>query len=451
MKAKRPPGPRGKPIIGVARAVRRDPSGFFRTLREYRPLAAVRIGPFRVCLVNDAELVGEIFKDERGIMRKAWGLRQLGVLFGRGLPTDEGEHWRNARRHIKPMFRRERLRADAEVMREEALAQVRRWTDGETRDIHPDISRLALRIAARCFFGTKLDERSIAAIGAALTEAMDAFEGAMVRGLMLPLRWPLPRNRPLHRAVHRLRAEVEAIVAARCDEAGDDLLGELLNLAADPESGFTERDARDNLIAFLIAGHETTALAITWSLHCLGQNPEAERKLHAELDAALAPGQSPAYDDLDRLEWTRQVVQEAMRLYPPTWGIGRENRKPFTLGGYRIRRRSQIMMMQSYMHHDERYFEEPEEFRPERFDKELPPCARQAYFPFGGGSRVCIGAGFAMTEAVLVLATLARHWRFVPPPGQEIELQTAITLRPRHGVPMRLERRPQANIESAAH
>ncbi|MGH8272192.1 MAG: cytochrome P450 [Gammaproteobacteria bacterium] len=441
MKAKRPPGPRGNPITGVAGAVRRDPTGFFEKLREYHPLASVRIGPFRVCLVNDAGLVGEILKDEQNIMRKSWGLRQLGVMFGRGLPTDEGEHWRNARRHIKPMFRRERMQAYAEIMREEALAQVGAWRDGETRDVHPDISRLALRIAARCFFGTQLDERSIAAIGGALTEAMDAFTSVMERGIMLPLRWPLPRNRPLHRAVRRLRAEVEAIVAARRDAPGDDLLGEMLSLAGDPESGFTESDARDNLMAFLIAGHETTALAITWSLYCLGRNPEAERKLHAELDAALAPGEAPGYDGLNRLEWTRQVVQEAMRLYPPSWGISRENRKPFTLGGYRIRRRSQIMMMQSYLHHDARYFEQPEEFRPERFDKELSACARQAYFPFGGGSRVCIGAGFAMTEAVLALATLARHWRFIPAPGPEIELQIAITLRPRHGMPMKLERR----------
>ncbi|MGH8272958.1 MAG: cytochrome P450 [Gammaproteobacteria bacterium] len=441
MKAKRPPGPRGKPIIGFAGAMRRDPSGFFKRLREYRPLAAVRVGPFRVCLINDAALIGEILKDEQNVMRKSWGLRQLGVMFGRGLPTDEGEHWRDARRHIKPMFRRERLQAYAEIMREETLAQVHKWADGETRDIYPDISRLALRIAARCFFRSDLDERSIKAIGGALTEAMDAFAGAMERGLMLPLRWPLRRNRSLHRAVSRLRAEVEAIVAARRDEAGDDLLGEMLSLAADPESGFTERDARDNLMAFLIAGHETTALAITWSLYCLGRNPEAEQKLHAELDAVLAPGEVPDYDGLARLEWTRQVVQEAMRLYPPTWGIGRENRKPFTLGGYRIRGRSQIMMMQLYLHRDARYFEEPEEFRPERFKKELPPCARRAYFPFGGGPRVCIGAGFAMTEAVLVLATLARYWRFVPPPGPEVELQTAITLRPRNGVSMRLESR----------
>ncbi|MGH8427866.1 MAG: cytochrome P450 [Gammaproteobacteria bacterium] len=439
---RRPPGPRGNPIIGVAGAVRRDPTGFFEKLREYRPLAAVRIGPFRVCLINDAGLIGEILKDEQNIMGKAWGLRQLGVMFGRGLPTDEGEHWRNARRHIKPMFRRERLQAYAEIMRKETLAQIHEWTDGETRDIHPDISRLALRIAARCFFGAKLDERSIAAIGGALTEAMDAFAGAMERGIMLPLRWPLPRNLPLHRAVRRLRAEVETITTARRYESGDDLLGEMLSLAGNPESNFTESDVRDNLMAFLIAGHETTALAITWSLYCLGRNPEAERKLHAELDAALAPGEAPGYDDLNRLEWTRQVVQEAMRLYPPSWGIGRENRKPFTLGGYRIRRHSQIMMMQLYLHHDARYFEQPEEFRPERFAKELPPCARQAYFPFGGGSRVCIGAGFAMTEVVLVLATLARHWRFVPPPGPEVELQTAITLRPRHGIPMKLERRP---------
>lgn len=439
--AKRPPGPRGRLFSGSAREMKRDPVALFRGLREYRPIGGIRLGPFPVYLVNDAALVAEVLKDEGGILRKSWGLRQLRVVLGRGLLTDEGEHWRNARRHVKPMFRRERLRAYAGIMGEESLAQVRAWRDGERIDLQPEIGRLTLRIAARCFFSADLDARSIEAVGGALTDVMNHFERAIKRGLPLSFRWPLPRNRPLHAAVRRLRTEVEAILAARRGERRDDLLGELLALAADPASGVTERDVRDHLITFLLAGHETTALALVWSLHCLGRNPDAERRLHEEVDAVLGHGRAPAYEQLERLAWTRQVVQETLRLYSPAWGISRQNRKPLTLGGYRLRRGAQISMMQLYLQHDERYFEDPEAFRPERFARELPPHARQAYFPFGGGPRVCIGAGFAMTEAVLVLATLARHWRFVPLPEPEVVLQTAITLRPRYGVPMRLERR----------
>jgi cytochrome P450 len=257
---------------------------------------------------------------------------------------------------------------------------------------------------------------------------------------------PLPPQRRFMRARARLDSVVYRIIEERRRSGGDrgDLLSMLL-LAVDEEgdrTGMTNEQLRDEAMTLFLAGHETTANALTWTWHLLAQNPEAESKLHEELDSVLEGGRPPTVEDFPRLRYTEMVVAEAMRLYPPAWAIGRLAVEEHEVAGYRIPRGSLVLVSQFVMHRDARFFPDPERFRPERFTPEAKAARPQfSYFPFGGGPRRCIGEGFAWMEAVLMLAAIARRLRLRPSPGAQIEMRPRITLRPKGGVPMVVERR----------
>jgi cytochrome P450 len=320
-----------------------------------------------------------------------------------------------------------------------------RLRDGGRVDLHAIATGLTLEIIADALFGAELSGR-IGDVEAALGRVMDRYEEVFVRSrIPIPMRLPTPRNLRLRRAVRRLQIVVDDVVARRLAASGTpaadsgDLLADLIEAARAEGTLEARRRLRDEVLTLLLAGHETTALVVTFALLLLSRHPEEERAVLDELDAVLN-GRDPAWDDLARMPYLRSVVQETMRLYPPAWALGREAVRDLELGGYRVPRGAQIFMMPWIMHRDARWFADPERFSPERWrgdekGSDAARVTREAYFPFGAGPRACVGAGLAMLEAPLVLATLLVRWRFDVPPGFEPELQPSITLRPRGGVP----------------
>jgi cytochrome P450 len=319
-----------------------------------------------------------------------------------------------------------------------------RWRDGETLDVSREMMRLALAIAGKTLFDTDV-ETEADEIGAALTTAIELFTTLTLPFADLLEKLPLPSTRRFQRARARLDATIYRMIEERRRSGEDrgDLLSMLL-LAQDVEgdgAGMTDEQLRDEALTILLAGHETTAKALTWTWYLLSAHPEVEARLHAELEAVLS-GRLPTADDVPRLRYTRMILAEAMRLYPPAWIIGRRALGDYEINGYFIPARSILLMCQYLTHHDPRYFPDPFRFDPERWRPEAEAARPKfSYFPFGGGPRQCIGEGFAWMEGVLLIATLAGQWRMRLVPGHPVELQPIVTLRPKHGMRMALERR----------
>ncbi|HKY60149.1 MAG TPA: cytochrome P450 [Gemmatimonadota bacterium] len=431
-----PPGPRGLPVLGCALDFRRDPLGFFTLLaRRWGDVAAFRLGVLRCCLVNRPDLIEALLVERDPRMLKPWDERQLAVALGQGLLTGSGERWRRQRRLVEPAFRGERLRGYAGSMDRIAGETAERWPPSAEIDVHAEVQRITLAIVAETLFGADLTPRAEEAAHA-FGVLTDRFESLLTGWLPIPLAARTPGNARLHRAVGRLQGIAAEIVQARRRAAGGDDLLSVLVEARDPgDRGLQDRELQEIVITLLAAGHETTALAIAWALHLVGAHPEVDARL-AEEARQVSGGSTTG-----RLPFARAVVRESLRLYPPAWGIGRETTRVIELGGFRIQPGTQVYVVPWVTHRDPRWFPQPERFDPDRWADGAPAESARAWVPFGAGPRGCVGSGFAMIEAPLVLSALVRRWRFVPVPGHPIELQPAITLRPRHGIRMRIERR----------
>jgi cytochrome P450 len=440
----RPPGPRLGPLE-LARMLRRRriTELLERASRQAPELAHFRMGFEHAYLVSTPELVRELFGPLGRVTAKGRGLEQARLLLGDGLLTSEGELHRRQRRLVQPAFHASRTAAYADVMRAEAAALPARagWTDGAVRDVAVDMADLTLRIVGRTLFATDLAADSPAVAGA-LAELLGRFQRVMLPGGPLLNRLPLPSTRRVQAAIAELDGVVRRLIAEhRADARQDSLLGELL--AARDESGrpMPDDQLRDEVLTLMLAGHETTANALAWSWLLLDRNPAAAARLHAEVDAA------PAVPQVADLPWTRAVVAETMRLYPPAWVLGRRLLADARIAGWTVPARSIVMASQWVSHRDPRWWPEPTAYRPERwiaggvFDETAPGQPRGAYFPFGMGRRVCVGESFAWTEAVLVLAALARDWAPALVPGHPVDVLPAVTLRPRYGLRMTLRRR----------
>ncbi|HEX8355137.1 MAG TPA: cytochrome P450 [Pyrinomonadaceae bacterium] len=443
------PGPRAMWPVGQMYAFTRDPLALLAGLaREYGDVARFRAGPQSVYLLSHPDYVRDLLVTNSARFRKGRALQRAKRLLGEGLLTSEGEFHRRQRRLAQPAFHRQRVNDYGRVMVEYAEETSARWRDGRELDISEEMMRLTLAVVGKTLFDAEV-ESDADEVGAALTEVMDLFGYLMLPFSELLEKLPLPPRRRFLRARARLDAVIYRIVEERRRDERDrgDLLSTLLH-AVDEEgdrTGMTNEQLRDEVMTIFLAGHETTANALTWCWYLLAQNPEAEARLHAELDAVLAGGRAPAPEDVPALRYTEMVVAETMRLYPPAWALGRLALEDYEVGGYRIPRGSLVLVSQYVIQRDPRFFPDPERFDPERWTPEAKAARPQfAYFPFGGGPRRCIGEGFAWTEAVLILATLARRWRARLLPGRAPELLPRITLRPGPGgVPMRLEaRRP---------
>jgi cytochrome P450 len=419
----------------------RDPLAFLTDLAQrYGDIARVPLGAETLYLFNHPDLIREVLVTQHRNFHKGRGLERARMLLGTGLLTSEDEFHLRQRRLAQPAFHRQRVAAYGATMAAYAAARRDRWRAGAVIDAHREMMALTLAIVGKTLFDADV-EHEAAEIGEALATTFEAFQF----GFLLPFgelleRLPLPATLRFKKARARLDATIYRLIEERRRSGADhgDLLSMLL-LAQDTEGdggGMTDLQLRDEAMTLFLAGHETTANALTWTWYLLSQHPAVEARLHAEVDAALG-GRLPAADDLGALPYTRMVLAESMRLYPPAWILGRRAVAPFEAGGYEIPTRSIVLMSQFVTHRDARWFPDPEQFDPERFTPDRQAQRPKfAYFPFGGGPRVCIGEQFAWMEGVLVLATIAQRWRLSLVPGHPVALQPIITLRPKFGMRM---------------
>lgn len=437
-----PPGPKGGLLFGNTTDYMRDPLDFIeRAKRDYGDMVYLRFGHLRTYLVNHPRDIEWILRTRADNFHKDRLTRWLIPVVGEGLLTSEDAYWRRQRKLAQPSFQHQQVQRYGAVMVEHTERMLETWRDGEVRDPHEDLMRLTLGIVARTLFDAELSGDA-EAVGESLAIVMNHF--------MSPMRWipafdylPLPSSRRFWRAIRRIDEITYRIIRARRASGQDtgDLVSRLLAARDDEGHGMTDRQLRDEVVTLILAGHETTALALFYALYLLDSSRDARDRLTAELDAVLG-GRAPTAEDVPRLRYTEWVVRETMRLYPPAWGIAREALADCEIGGYDVPRGTQLFLTQWLVHRDARWFEDPQAFRPERWDndlaKRLPRCA---YFPFGDGPRICIGNHFAMMEAILILASIAGRYHLDVEPGQTLALLPSITLRPKWGLRMRVHRR----------
>jgi cytochrome P450 len=440
-----PPGPRGNWLFGSLGEFRRDMLGFYtHCATTYGDIVPYRLGFNRLCLVNHPDHVEHVLTtDSKNYAKRTYVLNLLLPVLGNGLLTSEGDFWLRQRRLIQPAFHKQRLAGFGEVMVQYALRLADQWRDGEPRDLHHDMMRLALEIVGKTLFDADVthDARDV---GDALEVVMDQFIRRWESFLPLPPSWPTPANLRFKRTMQKLDAIIYRMIAQRraTGEQHNDLMSLLLQARdEDDGTGMTDVQLRDEAMTLFLAGHETTANALSWTWYLLAQHPDVERKLLDELTAVLH-GRPPTVADLPRLVYTERVLMESMRLYPPAYGFGRVARVDCELGGYRIPRGTTVILCPWVTHRDGRWFDEPLAFRPERWENDLVKrLPRYAYFPFGGGQRQCIGNGFAMMEATLVVATLAARFNFALRPDPPVTPRAVVTLRPARGIPVVVHKR----------
>jgi len=444
-RSKLPPGPKGLPILGNVLEPRGDAVGYFtKCVREYGDIVFLRFLGVPMCFINRPEYIESVLVTQSQNFEKSKDYRALRRVLGNGLLTSEGEFWRRQRKLVQPAFHQDRIGAYAEVMVRFAEKIVASWQDGQMIDIHEAMSHLTLDIVAKTLFDTDVSHEA-EDVGSALDFLMRKFMRQAGFAFLLPKFVPIPTNKRLQRAVRQLDRVIYGIIGQRraSGQMSGDLLSVLLQMQDDQGVGMTDKQLHDEIMTLFLAGHDTTANALSWTWLLLGRNPEVAVKLRVELDQVLG-GRAPTPTDLPRLPYTDMVLRESMRLYPPVWIIGRRALKPFRLGEFELPAQTNVLMSQLLMHHDARYFPDPERFDPERWsagDVRNGALPRFGYFPFGGGPRVCIGAGFAMMEAVLLLATIAQRFQIDLIPGQTIEMLPTVTLRPKSGIRVILKRR----------
>jgi cytochrome P450 len=413
--------------------------------RRYGDVARFTNGRQDYVILNHPDYIRDVLVTHNSDFMKGRGLQRAKRLLGEGLLTSEPPLHRRQRRLAQPAFHKQRINTYASMMVDYTLRMEReRWQDGQQLDIAQEMMHLTLAIVGKTLFDTETDTEA-EEVREALTATMESFTRFMLPFAELLDRLPLPATRRFEQARARLDAIIYRMINERRVSGEDrgDLLSMLI-MAQDEEEdggGMSDEQLRDEAMTIFLAGHETTANALSWTWYLLSQHAEVEAKLHAEVDAVLGD-RPPAVEDMPSLRYTEMVLAESMRLYPPAWILGRRALKDYQAGGFHIPAGSIVILSPYVMHRDERYFPEPARFDPERWT----PAAREArpqfsYFPFGGGPRRCIGEGFAWMEGVLVIAALARRWRMRLVPGHPVETQPVVTLRPKHGMRMTLERR----------
>jgi cytochrome P450 len=440
-----PPGPKGAlpglPFLSFAR----DPLGFLTGVaREHGDVVYFGGVSDDFYLLNHPDHIKDVLVTHNASFMKGRGLQRAKRLLGEGLLTSEPPLHRRQRRLAQPAFHKQRINAYASLMVDYTLRLEReRWEAGRTLDVAREMMHLALTIVGKTLFGAET-EAEAEEVREALSDSIASFTRIMMPFAELLGRLPFPSNRRFEQSRARLDRVIYRIIEER--RAGGEDRGDLLSMllrAQDEEDGgrMTDEQLRDEAMTIFLAGHETTANALAWTWYLLSQHPEAEARLHGELEEVLG-GRPPAAEDLPRLRYVEMVFAESMRLYPPAWILGRRALEDYEVGGYLIPRGALVILSPYVMHRDPRFFPEPERFDPGRWTPEAKAARPQfSYFPFGGGPRRCIGEGFAWMEGVLVIATLAQRWRLRLAPGQRVAPQTGVTLRPRRGILMTPERR----------
>ena len=443
-----PPGPRGTPMLGLALQVLRDPLATLTRLAKYGDIVCIRVFKQYRILLNLPEYVEQVTIVQHAKFHKSTLTKDVTErLLGQGLLISEGEFWRRQRRLAQPAFHRSRIAEYGATMVECADTHSKTWRDGEIRDLAQEMMAMTLDIAVRTLFGTRLAAEA-ENVGHSLGFLMRYSLRKARSPLKIPESWPTPANRRAKRETEFLDSLVYRIIAERQKEIDsgapnphNDLLAMLMGAMDEDGAQMTPKQLRDETMTLFLAGHETTALTLSWTWYLLSENPLAEARLHEELQSVLG-GRAPQVADLERLPYLKAVISEVLRLYPAAYTIARTSIAPCTVGGYDFPVDTTFVMSQWVMHRDARYFEDPEAFRPERWldglENRLPTGA---YFPFGDGPRRCIGQGFALLELGLVVARVAQGFRFKLVPGHPVEPEPLVTLRAKHGIRMTVHAR----------
>jgi cytochrome P450 len=440
-----PPGPKGSLLGGSLRSFGNRRLDFFLDVaRTHGDLASFRFGPRRIFLASHPDLVEQVLVTDARHYIKHFGARMYRPVLGNGLVTSEGDFWLRQRKLAQPAFLKARVLSYAPVMAALTDRMLDAWVEGKSVDVHFEFSSLTSAIALKTLFDLD-DPGDRERFTETLRLAFDLMSVRFRRLVRFPLWVPTPANRRLRRAVAELNQVVDGFIAAgrARPHPGGDLLSRLLAARDEDGAQMTDRQLRDEAMTLYLAGHETTALTLTWSWYLLGRHPRVEGELVSEWRSVLG-GRTPTADDLPHLPYTEAVITEAMRVFPPVYLIGREATTDLELGGYRVKKGYTIFMSQWVSHRDPRYFPDPEEFRPERWlDGLARRIPKYAYYPFGGGPRVCIGNTFALMEAAIILAAVGQRYRFTLASDRPAEPNPQITLLPKDGIPavLRLRRK----------
>jgi cytochrome P450 len=447
---KRPPGPRGLPVLGVLPAIRRNPTAVFTdAARRFGDVVYLRIGPRRGYLITNPADIRHVLQDNARNYHKSPLYAKLRLSLGNGLLTSEDDFWLRQRRIAQPAFHRQRLAALASVMATAAHEAAAEWptiaASGHAVDIGDEMMRVTRTVVLRALLGADLGPFADR-VDSAWT-VINQYVGESFWSLGLTDTWPTARRRAFKAARAVLREAVDYAIAGRRHSPSDsaDLLSMLLS-ARDEETGeaMTDEQVRVEVMTFLLAGQETTSLALTWTWYVLSQHAWVQRRLEEEVDAVLGE-RRPEYTDLEKLRFTRMVIEEAMRLYPPAWGFSRQAMADDRLGDFHLPRGWLVFVIPYVLHRLPTFWQNPEAFDPQRFAPEQSAQRPKfVYLPFGAGPRQCIGNHFAMMEAQLVVATLAQRYRLRLVPGHRVEPWPLITLRPRFGMPMYIEQRTRS-------
>lgn len=448
-----PPGPGGHPLLGILPEIRRDPLGFnLRITRQYGDILRARIALWPTYQVNHPDHVRHVLQaNHRNYSKRTFGFSVTRWLLGKGLATSEGAFWLRQRRLMQPAFHQQRIAAFGELMTRTAREALEGWwwhaERGQPLDVQLEMTRLTLRVATRALFSLDVGPE---------VDRIERCNQVILRFLqerfytpLIPTWLPTPANRRAGAARRSLEEIVRRIIEERrgSDRQPDDLLGLLLSVR-DEETGrpMDEAQIRDEVMTLLLAGHETTANTLAWACYLLARHPEVERRLVAELGRVL-DGRAPTVDDLSELPFLQQVVEETLRLYPPVWGFSRRSLAEDEIGGYYVPPDTEVWICTYTVHRHPKVWSDPEAFRPERFaERPLKDRPRLAWLPFGGGPRMCIGAGFAMLEAQLVLATLLPRFHLSLVRGHPVVPEPLFSLRMRHG--LRVTVRPRRPLAS---
>ncbi len=425
-------------------AFSRDPAGFVgQRFHQYGDIYYVPSTDGGLYVVKHPDHLRDLLITHAGSYHKTHtALRRLSTFLGDGLLTSDGASWTRQRRMVQPAFARTHLAGFAAIMVEETERTLAGWHGGELRDLGRDIMALTLRSVSRCLFG-----QDSAGDTDAVARAMLAFQAEFGGVGLLPPWLPTPQRLRFRRALATIDRIVFAMIEAQRAQPTTAVPGHrlaLLAAAIDSEGDgarLTREEVRDQLVTLFLAGHDTTSNTLLWAMSLLASHPEVSKTLTAELDVVLA-GRPPTLDDIPRLVYTEQVIKEAMRLYPPAYAVGRRAEADTELGGYSVRKGSEVIAWIYMTHRDPRWFPEPDSFRPDRFapgnEATLP---RLAYLPFGAGPRACIGRQFAMMEAQLMLARIYQRFTLELAPGHKVAPKFRITLMPKHGLRVRLHAR----------
>ncbi len=416
-----------------------------RWVRKYGDIIHIKVGREQIFLLFHPEDIRELLVVKHEDFHKGDGVMKLDRMMGKGLITSEGELHKRQRRLVQPAFHRQRIAGYARAMSEAAQQKAQSWQDGAVVEMTEEMMQVTLAIVGKTLFNTDV-ENEASTVREGLMISMEAFRELGLSPIGdLKERLPLPINARLRQAREKLDKIIYRIIDEHRRKGTDqgDLLSMLLMAQDEDGSVMSDQQLRDEVMTLFLAGHETTAHALAWTWYALSQNPEVLAKLQEELDTILA-GRAPVMDDIPQLPYTQRVLAESMRHYPPIWAIDRRAIRDTTIGGVHIPKGARVVMNQYAVHHDPRWYPNPDRFDPERWTPEAQAARPKfAYFPFGGGPRLCIGEQFAWTEEAILLATLAQQWEAHAIPGWKVQFDPAVTLRPKNGIKMVLHKRKQ--------